>query len=224
MSCTDATLSIGDLHFPWQQKSKVARVLDIVEETRPARIVQMGDLYDRFSQSRFAKTAGIMTPSKEAERGRALAEQFWCAVHERSPESKLYQLRGNHDARVLKVLLEKAPELEPFLSDKDFYRFPHVETIFDPAEPLLLKGTAYIHGWGQLGYHMRYFLRPVVRAHSHTAGVAFMKLAHRVIYEMDCGYLADPRAVPLKYRPTTVVRWTHTVGWEDSHGPRVILL
>lgn len=224
MECTDAVLSIGDLHFPWHQKNVLAKVYRFIEENRPRHIVQMGDLYDRFSQSRFAKSAGVMTPNQEADRGRAAAEKFWAEIRRLSPKSKCYQLRGNHDARSLKVLLEKAPELEPFFDDKDFYRFPGVETIFDPGEPLLINGVAYIHGWGKLGDHMRYFLRPVVRAHSHTAGVVFMRLRNQIIFEMDVGYLANPHAVPLRYRPTTVVRWTHTLGWVDPHGPRVVML
>ncbi len=224
MECTDAVLALGDTHMPWHKKSLLAKIFRIVEDTKPKHIIQMGDLYERFAQSRFAKTAGLITPVREADTGRTAAEFMWREIRKRSPASKCYQLRGNHDARALKVMLDKAPELEPFFDDKDFYRFPGVDTVFDPTHPLMINGVLYTHGWGPMGSHMRYFLKPVVRAHSHTAGVVFMNLYGKVIYEMDVGYLADHRAVPLRYRPTTVTRWTHTVGWVDSNGPRVILL
>lgn len=222
--CTDAILGIGDPHLPWHKKSLLTKLYDVIEEIRPKYIVQPGDLYDRFSQSRFAKTAGLITPGREADVGRTAAEKFWAEVTKRSPESKRYQLRGNHDERALKALLERAPELEPFFDDKDFYRFPGVETIFDPRELLILNGVGILHGYGRLGDHMRYFLRPVVRAHSHTGGVVFMRINGKTIFELDCGYLADPYAVPLRYRPTTAVRWTHGFGLVDSAGPRFIPL
>jgi hypothetical protein len=224
VECKDAVLVIGDLHLPWVKKSLLAKLYTLIKLTRPKTIIQMGDLYDRFSQSKFAKTMGIMTPNREADVGRMAAERFWGQVFDASNGSKCYQLRGNHDERALKMLLSKAPELEPFFDDKDFYRFPNVETIFDAKELLILNGVGYLHGWAPLGTHMRYFLRPIVRAHSHTGGCAYMRLYNKSIWELDAGYLGDPDSVPLRFRQTTVTRWTHGYGVVDDNGPRFIPL
>jgi metallophosphoesterase superfamily enzyme len=224
MDCKDAVLCVGDLHLIWSKKSLVEKILKVIEEKKPGTIIQMGDLYDRFAQSRFARSQGIITPQREADVGRGQAERLWAKITQASPESKRYQLRGNHDARALKLLLEKAPELEPFFDDKDFYRFPGVETIFDEKELLILNGVGYLHGWAKLGDHMKYFLRSVVRAHSHVGGCVSLRIHGKTLWELDCGYLGDPTAIPMRYRPTTVTKWTWGYGWVDSAGPRFIPL
>jgi hypothetical protein len=181
----------------------------------------MGDLYDMFSQTRFARTHNLMTPRQEADRGRALAEEFWRLVKAAAPRARRIQLKGNHDDRPYKRMMEKTPEMEHFFSLKEFFEFDGVETHHDSGSELHIDGILYTHGhYSKLGAHMLYYLKRVVRAHDHTGGVVFANIHNKVLWELSAGFGADKKAKPLRYSATKTVKWTYGYAVVDKHGPR----
>lgn len=218
-------LAVGDLHFPWVNKRTLNAIYRAIEREQPDIVIQMGDLYDMFSSTRFAKTMRLYTPLKEVELAREMADEFWAEVKKRAPKAKRKQIKGNHDDRPYKRLIEKAPELEPFFSVREYFEFEGVETIHDSSAELEIDGILYIHGhYSGLGKHMQYFLKRVVCAHSHVGGSVFANLHSSTIWELNVGYAADKYAVPLRYSPSRTVRWTQGYGIIDDHGPRFIHL
>lgn len=212
---------VGDTHFPWCKKSILKLILQAIEREKPDIVIQMGDLYDMFSQTRFAKTQSLMTPDKEATEGRDQAEKFWQLVYKAAPNAERIQIKGNHDERAYKRLLEKAPELEPFFNIQRFFEFDGVKTYHDPRCELVIDGVLYTHGhYSKLGAHMLYYLKKVVRAHDHTGGVVFANVHGRTIWEMSVGYVGDKDTVPMQYSATKTVKWTWGYGIVDEHGPR----
>ena len=78
-------LCIGDIHFPAACKPALRRVIQAVKDKKPDVIVQMGDLFDRYSASSFPRSHNAMTPKKEDESSREQAEDFWENVKKASP-------------------------------------------------------------------------------------------------------------------------------------------
>lgn len=218
-------LAIGDMHLPWIKRRTVNAIYDAVEQHKPDVIIQMGDLYDMFSQTRFAKTMSLYTPDREIEVAREGAEEFWHRIQKIRRKAKCIQLKGNHDDRPYKRMLEKAPELQPFFSTKQVFTFDNVETIYDTFEELIIDKTLYTHGhYSKLGAHMRYYLKNVVCGHSHSGGLHVENIHEHILWELNVGYVADKMAVPLRYRPTKTVKWTQGYGLIDEFGPRFIPL
>lgn len=215
---------IGDTHFPFCHGPTSVKILKYIEETRPNIVIQIGDLYDFFSQTRFPRSHGVMTPKDEARMGREDAEKMWAAVHGASPQSKLIQIRGNHDVRPFKRMLEKVPELEPFFNDKEIFEFPQVETIQDETQEVVIDGICFMHGHKKFGEHAKYNLMSTVCGHSHTGGVLFFNIRGETLWELNAGYVGDPSQTPLQYNQQRWIRWTHGFGVIDSHGPRFIAL
>lgn len=225
----DATtvLVLGDLHFPWANVDALSAVYAyIAEHPHIDAVVQVGDLYDLFAWSRFARSLASYSPHEEIERGRDMAEGLWAKIRALLPGAALYQLKGNHDSRALLRCLEKAPELEPFLALDRFFEFEGVTTIHDPRQPLELAGYSFIHGhFSKLGDHARHYLRSIVCGHSHRGGVVTMALGDgRIVSELNAGYLADASSRPMGYTPTRMNAWTLGFGVIDRWGPRFIPL
>ncbi len=213
---------IGDTHFPFHSQKVLNRIIEIIAQIKPVFVVQIGDLYDFFSQSKYPRTHRLMTPQEEIKKGREAAEQMWADIHKASMNSKKLQILGNHDLRPYKRLLEKAPELEPFFQADHLFNFPQVETVYDSRQELVLDGVCYQHGHRKHGDHIKSNLTSTVHGHTHRAGIIYMKLRNELIWEFDVGMTADIKSVPLGYGPQTWNQCTTGVGIIDEHGPRFI--
>jgi len=225
MGKTFTILAVGDNHCPFLHRPSADRIIEIAKSLKPDVIIDMGDKYDLLSFSRFPKRL-IMTPGDELKIGREQAESFWYRLKKASPKSKRIQLKGNHDERMYKQMLIKAPELEVFINFKSYWEFEDVETIFDPKEAVEINNIIFIHGFlSKIGDHMKKFeYKNVVCGHLHRGGVVFERVSTgRTAWELNTGYIADPFSEGLMYRPSKkFFSWTHGVGLIDHCGPRFI--
>jgi hypothetical protein len=78
---------LGDVHYPFASGAAMKWALAYIAEHKPRHVVQVGDLYDRYSQSRFPRLHSVITPADELSQGREQAEAMWQAVRARSPRS-----------------------------------------------------------------------------------------------------------------------------------------
>jgi hypothetical protein len=221
-------LAIGDVHAPWIHKPTFTRILKIAEGLRPKVIVQIGDLLDLYSFSRFPKNPNIITPEDEILEGRQCAEEMWRLLQKASPDARCYQIKGNHCDRPMKRTAEMAPELLQFIgpSMRNLYEFENVKTVHDSTEELIIYDIAFLHGYrSKLGDHCKHNMMNTVVGHSHRGGVFYYPtIKGKQIWELNVGYIADQTKDPLKYSAQKYVHWTRGVGLIDSHGPRFIPL
>ena len=219
-------LAIGDLHLPYCSKEKVSKMLDLVVALKPTHIVQMGDLYDLYSYSKFPRSIKLLKADEEIAQGRVAAEEIWTGITNRAKKAAKYQLVGNHDARPFKRMRELCPELEPFCDFTSLWTFPGVTTIADSRETLEIGDFSFIHGHKtQWLAHVRRMNTNVCFAHTHRGGCLSYPLGGRTLFELNCGFLADPYHEALLYRELKQFHdWTHGVGFIDELGPRFISL
>lgn len=226
----DLIIGIGDMHLPFVSMPVFNWILNQVirkHKNRIYAIVQMGDLYDRFSYSRFPKRL-IMTPREETYQGYDMAEKMWARIRKAAPKAKLFQIKGNHDARLAKRIVEIMPELDHLIDYKELYEFDGVETIHDESESLEIRGWHFIHGFTKPGKHIEaVHFNNVVCAHTHKGGTWSKRLHQKknpkVLTELNCGYVGDPFHEALVYRPLKkFFDWTWGVGAIDGMGGRFI--
>lgn len=223
-------LCIGDTHMPWLSKKSFEKVLLIIDALKPDAIIQMGDLYDMYSFSRFAKSLDIYTPKQEILEGRLQADNFWKLIRKKAPRATShYQLLGNHDSRPLDRIAEKYPEIKSLVDVKHLWEFDGVKTVHDVREELVLKHITqgeivFMHGYrSKLGDHMKYnFNTNTVCGHSHRGGVYYEQMHDgRVVWELNCGYLGSEEEIG-NYRKQRFSKWTLGLGVIDELGPRFI--
>ena len=224
-------ICIGDAHFPFVNRDSLYGrngIITAIKELKPHYVIQLGDLYDFYSWSKFPFKRDVLTPESEIKIGRENAEYMWKRVQKASPKSKCFQIRGNHDERPIKRLLERSPEMHSIYQSAhdQLFDFPKVEAIGDDRENLILHNIRFMHGFrSKLGDHAKHNAMSTVCGHSHTGGCQFLRVGDRTIWELNVGYIADPRSVPMSYtRQRTVSKWTQGFGIIDNKGPRFIPL
>lgn len=217
-------VAVPDLHFPFHSQKKLDLVYKKIEKIQPDVVVQLGDVLDMYAQAKFSKSHDVMTPKEELEAGLGYYQEFWATIKKTTKRNcRRVQLGGNHTDRPAKLAMEKAPELLPFLNIKKNFNLPGVEVHMDSRHELLIEGVLYIHGWLSNSFaHARYFNRPVVHGHLHSAGMEMINMHEKVLWSLNCGYLADPHALPLLYRATRTEKWVHGFGVIDKEGPRFV--
>jgi hypothetical protein len=220
---------IPDTHFPFHSPRVLEAIYRFIEREQPAHVVQVGDLYDRYSHARFPRSHNVFTPEQEEASARAAAEEMWREVKKAAPKAQCVQLLGNHDARPLKQVLTAYPAAERWIERmlEESMTFEGVRTIMDPREELMLPGgVQVIHGYkSRLGEHRDHAMLSTVCGHQHVGGVVYRGLSGgRVIWELNVGLAGDPEAKGLSYTPQKITRWTLGFGFLDEYGPRFIPL
>lgn len=195
---------------------------------KPDYVIQVGDLYDFFSWSRFPHSRDVMTPSEEITTGREQAEKMWKRINRASPSSKLYQLKGNHDERPIKRVYEKLPEIAELVKEKlgDLFQFENVKTHNEQAEELIIGTFVFMHGYRlKLGDHAKHNRQSTICGHTHRNGVFYFRQGGQTIWELNCGFVADPFSRAMSYSLQRKFRnYTKGVGVIDGYGPRFISL
>ena len=85
-------LVLGDTHFPFASDKALKalyRFAAKISATEPiTHMVQVGDLYDFYSCSKFPASRDLMTPVEEIRRGRSQAEAFWAKLQDIAPDAR----------------------------------------------------------------------------------------------------------------------------------------
>ncbi|MES3012649.1 MAG: metallophosphoesterase [Pseudomonadota bacterium] len=219
-------LAVGDAHCPWMLYRTLDGICAAARGLKPDIIIQLGDLYDFFSWTRFPRTYNLLTPIEEAKQGRKMAENMWARLAKAAPKAKLYQLRGNHDDRPYKRILEAAAEFEDLLKLDPLFQFDGVETQPSSRDELIIQGVCYMHGFrSKLGDHARHNRMSTVCGHSHKGGVVTMRLGKKTLFECNAGFLGNPNSRPLSYGAQRKFNdQTQGFAFIDSLGPRFVPL
>lgn len=222
---------LGDMHLPWINKKTLGQFFDHLASEKFDYCIQIGDIFDYYSQSRFARSHDLMTPKEEVIQAKVMAIDFWARVHKIQKKIKCYQIKGNHDDRPEKRLYEKSPELAPFFDFKSPYEFKNVTTQHSSRDELILgkkEKICFMHGFRtKLGDHAKWNQMPTVCGHTHRGGVVFSTIRgdrgeDRIIYELNAGLCADTSAAPMRYSAQAITHWTQGYGVIDDYGPRFI--
>lgn len=218
------TLVIGDSHFPFCSPLQLARAANFAKILKPKYIVQMGDLHDFYALSKFPRSRNCYNPFEEVELSRDMAAKFWADMQAASPESKCYQLLGNHDERPHKRILEACPDTEVFFSYKSCFQFKGVETVWDIRDELELDGRLYFHYRKKFGTNVPHFGKSCVFGHTHREQWMRFDYGRGSLFEFNVGLFGDQDAKELSYTPSKVTHWTRGgIAMIDDFGPRSLV-
>ena len=218
-------LALGDVHFPFHNKECLERAYSYAEYFKPDYIIQLGDLLDFYSFSKYPRSHNEFTPKEEVRLGREGASEMWLRLKKASPSSKCYQILGNHCVRPVKRTMETMPEMEDWIKGyfKELFTFDGVNTIYDIREELVIDEILFTHGFlGKEGAHRDYFMRNVVFGHLHKLWVQYRRLHNQQFFEACAGFLGDPDSKGLSYTPTKTANYQLGILSIDQFGPRPI--
>ncbi len=206
-------VAIGDVHFPWANMECLHWIYGLIKELQPDLVVQIGDLYEFAFLSNYPKFMHE-SPATEWFRARKSAETMWKEIQRRVPKATCYQLQGNHESRLVKRLMEKLPSVQPFVDLERPFQFPGVRSQGSENQEVILDDNLVLmHGYLSVpGQHATQNGMNTVKGHSHVGYVAYTRTKQKK-WELDCGFVGDPKAECFKYRPQTRLSpWTNGVG------------
>lgn len=102
----------SDFHIPFQDNLAVKAFINYCAATQPKVIVLNGDIMDMFMLSKFTKGEG-RNPMEEVVETRNVLESIRAVC----PKSDIYYVIGNHETRLERYVLNKAPELASLIED-----------------------------------------------------------------------------------------------------------
>lgn len=218
-------LVAGDVHFCWEHKPTIERFYEFNREIQPEYIIQVGDLYDMYSFSKFPRSQNLYTPREEEKLSREGAEKFFAQIIKDNPKARVYNMFGNHDIRPVKRSLESMPTMEHFVEKylEDLMTFKGVSLVKDHREILKIDGIGFHHGYlGKLGDHRDSGLINMVVGHTHRGGVSYRRIREETLWELNAGFMGDPESKVMSYTSSKLQNYTLGFGYIDEHGPRFI--
>ena len=102
----------SDIHIPFQDDAAVRSFVKYCKEKQPEVVVLNGDVLDMFMLSRFTKGEG-RNPLEEM----TMCQGFLDSLRKAVPNADIYYVIGNHENRLEKYVLNKAPELASLIED-----------------------------------------------------------------------------------------------------------
>lgn len=102
----------SDIHIPFQDNNAVESFIRYCKEKKPEAIVLNGDVLDMFMLSKFTKGEG-RNPLEEI----TMCRELLASVRTACPNAEIYYVIGNHENRLEKYVLTKAPELASLIED-----------------------------------------------------------------------------------------------------------
>jgi hypothetical protein len=219
------TLIIPDTHFPFASQRVLDAIYEWASKYKPVRVIQVGDLYDLYAHSKFARSLNIYQPKEEEEIGRKQAEAMWKTIQGIVPKAECVQLIGNHDLRPLRQTLQHLPSLEHVVEKYLHERmtFEGVKLISDAREEYVFDGIHTFHGYRSgFGSHLMHAMRNTIHGHDHKLGVAFKRVREELIWELHSGFAGDMESKVFHYTPQKSTQEMPGFGWVEGPGPRAI--
>lgn len=113
LNLKDANILVAsDVHIPFQDNKAVDAFLNACDDMNPDIVVLNGDIIDMFMLSRFTKGEG-RNPLEEV----TMCRDFLKRVRAAAPDAQIFYVIGNHETRLERYVLTKAPELASLIED-----------------------------------------------------------------------------------------------------------
>jgi predicted phosphodiesterase len=220
------TIILPDIHLPYEDKAAVANILTMVNEVRPQRVVQVGDLLDMKAPARWSKgTAAEYCNSVREEADAGI--EFWRTLRQAAgDDTELVWVAGNHEDRLKAYVNNYAPALRDIVPDvAELMRLDDFNVKHPRVQPWrAAPGVSCIHGKllaTTAGMSARKELlrhnpdRGIIQGHTHRLGVIY-ETTNRTRFALEAGWLGDIRRAGSYLDYPGVANWQSGFGYLDG--------
>lgn len=194
-------LFVPDIHIPDHNKEAVKTVLDFISDFRPTHIYLLGDLLNFSKAGDFLIVDGeCPTLEQEITEGRA----FLYDLRQKSPESKITYLFGNHEARLEKFLAKTGDVLTGLVSVDKLLGLKDLDIDWIPYHEVKRKGSLIIeHGkivrskaGASAHAQLDKFGKSGISGHTHRFGFVARNFGGDVKWWLESGTLSNLTPTP----------------------------
>ena len=208
------TLIVPDAHVPYHDRRAWALMLQAARLIKPDRIVVLGDLLDFFCISSHDKRPDRkMSLDAEIEAGNAALDDL-----DSLGASERYFTAGNHENRLERLLMQRAPELFSMVKLSSLLRLSERGwTHVDYRKSLRVGSLLVTHDTDQAGLHanlhaLRKAGRDAIIGHTHRMAQTYLGDADGIPCSGTMlGWLGDASAID--YRSEVSVRHEWSLGF-----------
>jgi predicted phosphodiesterase len=208
---------IGDLHAPYHHKEGLAIWLRACRDFKPTTVVNMGDFLDCFAVSSYSKDPrrafGLDT---EIEKAKKILDK----IEKASPGARRIFIAGNHEDRLQRYLMDKAPELFSFIDVPKLLELKERGWEHVPYKKSIRIGKLHLtHDVGSAGRYNAFraleaFQAPVVTGHTHRMSyVVEGDASGGTQVSTQFGWLGDVEQVDYMHRVQAMKNWTLGFGY-----------
>jgi len=234
---TKLTVLIPDIQYPFHDKLMLKKLLNVIEETQPDHVVQIGDGIDFPQVSQWSVgTAGAYATTLQ-EHVEGYVKDFLKPVSELAPNAKLSWQEGNHDLRITAFVNKYAPALSSLtaLTIPSLFSLPDLGWSYMKGLNNIGTNVFALHGHECGGYSStmsawdakfakRYGSeKSFIFGHTHQPGIISRAYGYdgkvNGRFTMNIGSIMDP--VQATYVKDGSVSWTQSFGVIRDDGKRV---
>lgn len=237
MSKRQSVLLIGDVQHPYNDKVTTDKVIEVARRHQPDSIVQIGDMIDFPTVSRWAKNDALEYAGTLQQHIDTLKSEFLSPLRKAAPNAAITWVSGNHDERVTDYVKRYAPALQPLkaLCMDSLFDLPSYGVSYVKGPVRIATNTYALHGHECGGYsatpsawdakfQKRYGSdKSYVFGHTHQPFISHRSHgwggATKPRFTMNLGSTMDPAQAG--YVKDGSVSWVQSFGWIEDDGKRV---
>lgn len=145
-SNANKAIILSDIHIPFHDKVALGLAMEYMKDAAPTEIVLNGDIIDFYGASSYRKDpTRIETLQDEINE----TYDFLRTLRSQHEKAKIYYVQGNHENRLARFILDKAPELYSLhcLSMDELFKLSELDiTYVDESSQVVLGDLEIIHG------------------------------------------------------------------------------
>ena len=188
-------LVLPDLHVPYTNMDYIKEAYAFNKKYKADIVVQLGDFFDFYNLSSYAKSTDADSAREELEAARKqvkiIAKMF----------PKMTILKGNHEDRLNRRANEAGIPPAYVRTAFEVVDAPSGWNYIDKEPYIEIDGVIYTHGFlSNPKQHSEYFNAPCVIGHLHQSmGVTYTARQDSMIYAMCLGFMADMKSMVFQY-------------------------
>lgn len=219
---SNRVIVIPDVHVPLHDRKAWATTLKVISDTKPKRVVSIGDFGDFESVSLHARKSGTR---RDFRTEKAAVRKAVRELQQAAGSAELDFLQGNHEERLERYLVERAPEMEgdEDLSPRSVLGLRDRDNWTPYRSGIHIGKVYYTHDVGHAGKNSTQQTldsvgQCVVTGHTHRAGLLYGgDVLGEHSFSMTVGWLGDKKMFALKpYMPVAKMKdWQLAFGIVD---------
>lgn len=217
-------LFIPDTHAPYHDKRIWALMMRVISVLKPDIIVILGDFADFYAVSSHAKNPNRRLDLQwEVDEVKGLLRE----LRKKAPEARIVYVSGNHEDRLERYLMDKAPELFNSVKLEQVLELSSLGIEYIPYKDHIQIGKIYItHEVGNCGpqAHIKAqqaFESNVIIGHTHRIGYSVVGNAKgKPHLGAMFGWLGDFTQVDYMHKIKALRDWAHGfgIGYLEENG------
>lgn len=204
-------LIIPDTHVPYQDKKAWNLMMNVAKEFKPDHVLILGDFIDNYSVSAHSKdpNRALKLDDEVNETIKHLKQ-----IKDLKAKNNVF-IAGNHEYRLERYLMEKAPELYNVVKTTELLKLTEMGFKYVPYKEHYTLGKLHItHDCGVAGRYAHYkavdtFQKNIITGHTHRLGFAVEGNANGERHATAMfGWLGDVTKVDYMHKIKAVRDWT----------------